>query len=178
MFTHIALLRGINVGGNRRINMEALKALFVNQEFTAVKTYIQSGNVIFNGNITDKNHTASQIEKAIQSQFGFEVPVIIKTKEQWQSIIAQNPFVHQAGIDEKNLHVTLLSEKPSPASIKKLPTSPLNGDAFNLIDETIFLHCQNPYHQTKLSNAFFEKILGVKATTRNWKTILTVNSFC
>ncbi|MBU3676602.1 MAG: DUF1697 domain-containing protein [Chitinophagaceae bacterium] len=174
MSTHIALLRGINVGGNRLIKMDALKALFINHGFTDVKTYIQSGNVIFNGNIMDVNHTTIQLEQAIQTKFGVEVPVMIKTIEQWENIIQQNPFVQEHGVDEKNLHVTLLGNKPTPASLKILPTSPVNGDAFSLIDETIYLHCQNPYHQTKLSNAFFEKTLGVKATTRNWKTILKI----
>lgn len=176
MSTHIALLRGINVGGNRLIKMEALKALFINQGFTDVKTYIQSGNVIFNGKILDINLSTIKLEQAIQTAFGFEVPLIIKTSQQWQTIIQQNPFVQEHGVDENNLHVTLLSNKPTPASLKKLPLSPLNGDAYSLIDETIYLNCQNPYHQTKLSNAFFEKTLGVKATTRNWKTILTLSS--
>ena len=92
MQKYISILRGINVGGKRKILMSDLKELYQSLGFEDIQTYIQSGNVIFNSAL-DKNEISIQIEKAVFEKYGFEVPVIIRTKEELQKIQSSNPFV-------------------------------------------------------------------------------------
>ena len=163
METFIALLRGINVGGNRKVKMDALRDLFKNIGAINVKTYIQSGNVVFSYAKTDCFQLANIIERQIELTFGFTVPVIIKTKKQLYQIIDDNPFSEQI----INLHVTLLSEVVD----NSINIEPLLLDEFKIVGDVIYLVCPTGYGNSKLNNTFFEKKLKVKATTRNWKTM-------
>ena len=168
----ISILRGINVSGQKKILMKDLKLLYENLEFTEVKTYIQSGNVVFNINQKINETTlCKKIEDAIFSKYAFEVPVIIRTAEEIHDIINNNPFLKEDAINPEKLHVTFLKEKPLTSNLKSI--EPLNylPDRFKIAGREIFLHCPVNYGETKLSNKFFESKLKVSATTRNWKTV-------
>ena len=164
---YISILRGINVGGKRKIVMKDLVKLYENLGFTSVKTYIQSGNVLFDAVETPK---ASDVEDAIKKNYGFDVPVIISTENDWLKTIASNPFLSDE-IDPKQLHVTFLDSVPKEEIVQQISTLDYSPDSFTIKDKVVYLKCENPYHKTKLSNAFFEKKLNQKATTRNWKTV-------
>ncbi len=165
----IAILRGINVGGKRKILMADLKSLCEKLQWDNVKTYIQSGNVIFN---SDKFNVAleDELENSIAEKFGFDVPVIVRNAKEFQDLIEKNPFIKDSDITQ--LHVTFLKEKPTEENINNTKTYNYEPDKFQINEKEVFVYCMGKYHQSKLTNNFFEKKLKIGATTRNWKTVL------
>ena len=172
MQTFISILRGINVSGQKKIWMADLKKLYEGLSFSDVKTYIQSGNVIFESDSKSSEiQLAKKIEKAIFTKYNFEVPVIIRTKEELGKIVSQNPFTKEKNIDLKKLHVTFLSEAPDKEKIDQIKQVDFLPDRFAIKGKEIYLHIPVSYGETKLSNKFFENKLKVSATTRNWNTV-------
>jgi uncharacterized protein (DUF1697 family) len=174
MVTYICILRGINVSGQKKILMADLKNLFEEQGFKNILTYIQSGNVIFKTAKKSNQQLEQAIHKAIEKHYGFDVPVIVRTVDAMQKLIAGNPFLKTKGINTEKLHVTFLSEQPAATEIKTLQTFDYSPDQFKLIGQEVFIYCPESYGETKLSNKFFENKLKVNATTRNWKTVNTL----
>jgi len=168
---YIALLRGINVGGNNKIKMIELKNMFELLEFKNVKTYIQSGNVVFDYDPIDTTKLATQIEQKISETFGFLVKIIIRTEEELKNIINNNPFVNEPGIELDKLYVILMFDIQGPDVISFLDLKKEENERFIIISREVYLYCPNGYGRTKLNNNMFEKKLKTFATTRNWKTI-------
>ncbi|MPQ48255.1 DUF1697 domain-containing protein [Marinifilum sp. N1E240] len=170
MKRYISLLRGINVGGKRKILMADLKALYTEMGFKNCVSYIQSGNVIFETQEHSNQELAKSIQEAISKKYGFDVPVIVRTKDEWEQSIKANPYAENC--DTASLHLTFLSEVPNAELIKVAKDKDFSPDEFQIINHDVFLHIPGKYHQTKISNQFFEKNLKVSATTRNWKTVM------
>lgn len=170
MTKYIALLRGINVGGKRIIKMDSLRSLFVTIGFSNIKTYIQSGNIIFDYKDSNKEVLQNTISKAISKTFEIEVPVIILKIEELEAIIHHNPFKN---IEDKNqLHFVFLSNNILIPMINSIEKTKYLPDEFEITDNAIYLKCQNGYGQTKLTNSYFDKKFDVVTTTRNWKTTI------
>lgn len=173
MVKKIAILRGINVGGKRKILMVDLKLLFEDLGFADIKTYIQSGNVVFiSPNQTTNIEIADKIEKSILERFGFDVPVIVRSANEWQKSVKNNPFYLEKEVDISKLHLTILKEIPGTENRIKVESNNYEPDKFVIRDKDVFIFCEGKYHQSKLTNNFFESKLKVTATTRNWKTVL------
>ncbi len=171
MKKRIAILRGINVGGKRKLPMADLKALLTQLNFSNVITYIQSGNVVFDTEQDLSDEALSQLlEKDIANTFQLDVPVIIRSPEALKSAVETNPFLKDADIAQ--LHLTFLSTEPANNLAQEIATIDFAPDQFHIQGNDVFIQCEGKYHQTKLSNTFFEKKLKVKATTRNWKTVM------
>lgn len=170
MSNKIAVLRGINVGGKRKILMADLKQMFQDLDYKNIVTYIQSGNVIFKAKAENEKleHT---IEKAIRNKFDFDVPVIVRTSEELADAIDRNLF-YKPNVDIKNLHLSFLKKKPSKETKQDTESNNYEPDKFIIDRKEVFILCTGKYHESKLTNNFFEKKLKVGATTRNWKTIL------
>jgi uncharacterized protein (DUF1697 family) len=171
MKTFISILRGINVSGQRKIQMTDLKALYEALKFTNVITYIQSGNVIFKSKSASDQKLAKRIEDAIYERYNFNVPVIIRTVEEMEHAISVNPFLKQSKIDIEKLHITFLAEIPEQENVESIRNIDYSPDKFIILDKEVYLYCPNGYGITKLSNNFFEQKLKIKATTRNWRTV-------
>lgn len=173
MTRHFAILRGINVGGKRKILMADLKDLFSKLGFTNIQTYIQSGNVLFDDEgEAALSHLEDKVKAAISSTFSYDVPVIIRTIASLNNSIANNPFYLHPDVDIGQLHLTFLQQEPAQEAIETAISFDYLPDQFELIGQDVFLHCVGKYHKTKYSNNFFERKLKVTATTRNWKTVL------
>src|SRR3954464_15698682 len=110
MPTYIAMLRGINVSGHKLVKMDQLRASFEALGFQNVKTYVQSGNVVFEAGNDSVAGLSAKIMKRILRDFGFPVPVLLKTAKEMERIIRHNPFLKAPGIDDSKLHVTFLTE--------------------------------------------------------------------
>jgi uncharacterized protein (DUF1697 family) len=176
MSKYISILRGINVGGNRKILMADLKNLFEKLECTNIQTYIQSGNVIFDSGQKRSNADLEQkIQQSITENFGFDVPVIIRTAEELTESIANNPFWKEKDADIDRLHLTFLKELPSKEKLEKLKTLAFDPDKFEIIGKDAFIFCSAGYSDSKLTNQLFENKLGITATTRNWKTVIKLH---
>lgn len=171
METYIAILRGINVSGQKIIKMAALKDAFEASGFRNVLTYIQSGNIIFRSEGKKEDVLALKIRKLITDKFGFEVPVIIRRSTDLAGIITSNPFLKEKGIREDKLHVTFLSEVLENKRKQELEKISFGNELFFISGKEIYLYCPNGYGNTKLSNNFFENKLKLTATTRNWATV-------
>ncbi|PID99038.1 hypothetical protein CSA80_02890 [Candidatus Saccharibacteria bacterium] len=170
MGKRIAILRGINVGGKRKILMADLKSICEQLGWRNVQTYIQSGNIIFDSD-QEGSDLENKLEKAIINTYGFDVPVIVRTAGEIENSIRNNPFFSEDA-DVNQLHLTLLKEKPNKENIEKALTFNYEPDKFKIDDKDVFIFCAGKYHESKLTNNFFEKQLQVGATTRNWKTVL------
>lgn len=170
----ISMLRGINVGHQNQIRMAELKSLYESLGFSSVQTYVQSGNVVFESSDHNQNAATSIIEAALEQKYGSQIPVLIRTVEDFQHLIDANPFTHGRSEDRTKLHVTFLYRRPSEENIAKITGFKDPIDEFFLEDMEVFLFCPNGYGRTKLSNTFFEKKLAVAATTRNWNTVTTL----
>jgi uncharacterized protein (DUF1697 family) len=174
--TFISLLRGINVGGNSKINMADLVILYESLGLNDVITYIQSGNVIFRSRETDIKKLSKLIEEKLDQIFHLSSSTLVITPAILQKIITNNPFLKERDMDTAKLYVTFLYEMPSELNVRPLEETRYETDRFVIADGEVYLYCPNGYGRTKLSNNFFEKKLGVAATTRNWKTVNTLLS--
>ena len=171
MPTYISLLRGINVGGQRKIRMADLAAAYEVLGLKNVNTYVQSGNVVFDTGIRSAAEVASAIEEKIRSRFGFDVTVLVRTTRELAAVVEGNPFAAQAAEDPAKVHVTFLAARPGREPIRQIEGTDAGGDAFFLRGQEVYLHCPGGYGRTKLNNTFFERKLKMPATTRNWKTV-------
>ncbi len=168
---YIALLRGINVSGHHVIKMEQLRALFAALKFQQVRTYIQSGNIVFEAEKGSPADMGREIEGRILQDFGFPVLVFLRTAKQIKQVIADNPFSKQAGLDPSKFYITFLSgPAPKPAE-EILAALAVTAERFHVNGREIYFYYPNGYGETKLSNPAIEKKLGLSATTRNWKTV-------
>ncbi len=171
MPVYIAMLRGINLAGHKRMKMDQLRESLQALGFEQVRTYVQSGNVIFKTAKHSPLDLSKRIEERILRDFGYSVSVISKTAEEMGKTIQSNPFLKEKGTDSSKLHVTFLSEAPAQSALKKLDELTAGPDQFRYSGKEIYLYCPNGYGRTKLSNNALERALSVRATTRNWKTV-------
>ncbi len=172
MEKYVSLLRGINVGGKKKIKMADLKSMYELLGFENVVTYIQSGNVVFNYKKTALPSLENLIQEKIKTVYDFDVSVLIKKEQEIAAILANNPFLQGKRQEEiKQLYLTFLAEKPSEDLVLNLKkTTQSYADEWIIKDKNIYLFFPNGYGTTKLSNNFFERKLKVAATTRNWRT--------
>ena len=171
MVTYISILRGINVSGQKKIMMKDLTALYEVMGFKNVVTYVQSGNVIFDCNKIKTASISKKIETKIFETYNFYVPVIIRTVDEMQSVLTNNPYLKKSSTEEIGLHVTFLAEHPTQVQIDKTNEFNFAPDKFMISGNEVYLYCPISYGNSKLSNNFFENKLNVRATTRNWKTV-------
>jgi len=168
------MLRGINVGGQKIVKMESLRMSFEALGFRRVRTYVQSGNVIFEATKTSSDIWSKIIEGKILNDFGFSVSLFFRSSDEMKKIASDNPFLKERGIDRSRLHVSFLSALPAEAGLRKLDALDALPDRFSVKGREVYLHCPNGYGRTKLSNNALEKLLLVEATTRNWKTVIAL----
>ena len=171
MKTAISMLRGINVSGQKKILMKDLKTLYEGLGLKNVITYVQSGNVIFDYDKIKIASISKKIEDKIFENYHFNVSVINKSVVEMESVIKNNPFVKQKGIDLTRLYVSFLYETPVQTNIDKIKDIISGDDKFIISGDEVYLYCPVSYGNSKLSNNFFENKLKVTATTRNWKTV-------
>ncbi|MFK7749364.1 MAG: DUF1697 domain-containing protein [Kordia sp.] len=161
---YIAILRGINVSGSKKLPMAELRELLAKLGFENIQTYIQSGNVVFKSSQKDQEKIGSQIAEAIKKQYDYEVPVLVKTIAQWKTAIVNNPFTEE---DISKQAITFLASIPEETTID----IDGKGDQFKIVHSEVYLYCPNGFGRSKLSNNLFERKLKTQATTRNWRTI-------
>jgi uncharacterized protein (DUF1697 family) len=171
MTTYITMLRGINVGGQKKTSMTELKGLYESLGLKNVRTYIQSGNVIFESAAADPLELKTRIERGIKETFGYETAVFIRTRDDFQRLIKKTPYSKK---DPGKRHVTFLSDIPRSIPLDEIERIKDTSEEFAIAGREIYLFLPNGSGNTKLSNAFFEKKLNVGATTRNWNTVLAL----
>jgi uncharacterized protein (DUF1697 family) len=170
---HVALLRGINLGGRNKLPMAALVALFSDEGASAVTTYIQSGNVIFDAPPKLAAALPARIAARIEQRFGLSVPIVLRSAAALAAVATRNPFL-TAGASADELHVMFLRDRPSAARARALDPNRSPPDELALHGSEIYLRCPNGVARTKLSNAYFDQALATVSTARNWRTVLAL----
>ena len=162
---YIVLLRGINVSGKNKLPMAELRTLLTSLGFQNVQTYIQSGNIILESD-KSKTETCQIIKQGIKDKFGYDLPVIARTKKEWKKAIDNYPFSIE---NEKIVAFTFLDKIPD---VKEIEVTSIKEDKYKIFDDVVYLHCPSTFASTKLSNNLFERKLKVTATTRNLRTTI------
>lgn len=171
MTIYIALLRGINVGGHNKIKMAELKELLESLGLQKVKTYIQSGNVLFE---SDYEILSESLEKEIENKFRFPVPVILRTAEQFRQVVNSCPFPVDGLAENESVQVAFLADMPDQTGIDRLSAYRNEKDDFKIVDKDVYLIFKHSIRDSKLA-ANLSK-LGVSATVRNWNTVMKLDS--
>ncbi len=173
MKTYIALLRGINVSGQKKIPMAELRELLSNSGLENVQTYIQSGNVIFQSSEKDKKTLETIVHKAIKLHFGFDVPVLVLTPQELNQIFDDSPFPQS---EKEKSYFMFLYEKPDETLVSEVSQLNYPNEEFIITDNSVYFYCATGYGKAKCSNNFFERKLKVTATARNYKTMVKLLS--
>jgi len=168
---HVALLRGINVGGKNMLPMKELAVMFAKAGCSDVVTYIQSGNVVFCADDKVAAGLGAAIAKQVEARFGLRVPLVLRTAAEIDVVIRANPFL-KAGASEEMLHVCFLADRPGKEFIAGLDAGRSTPDAFAVVGREIYMQLVNGVSGTKLTNAYFDSKLKTVSTMRNWRTVL------
>jgi uncharacterized protein (DUF1697 family) len=168
---YVAILRGINIGGHKRILMNDLKLLFENNEFINTKTYIQSGNIVFDYKNSNCDEVEAKIQELIFKKYGFEVKTIVRDQNQYNKLIENNSFLKNSKIE--TLYISFLKNEPNKVLVDQLMSYNFKN-SFNIIDKEVHIKLNCNYSESELSTQYFEKKLKVDATTRNMKTALKI----
>jgi uncharacterized protein (DUF1697 family) len=174
MPVYIAMLRGINIGPHKRMKMEKLRASCEAIGFDGVKTYIQSGNVVFKAPKLLPAALSKKLGQCIVKDFGFSCEVISRSREEMKSIIDNNPFMKERGVDPSKLHVVFLSEAPLAAALNKLRDLTLAPDRTHSSGKEIYFYFPNGVSGSSLWKHPLDRVTGVAGTMRNWKTVTTL----
>ena len=173
MAGYVALVRGINVGGRKKVAMadlrEALRAL----GYGDVETYLQSGNALFTttGTGTGTDALACEIEDELKARLDMDVKVLVRTGDELAAVVGANPFPH-ATAEPSKLHVAFLSANPDADRVASIDAARFEPDELRVGERALYLWYPNGAGRSKLSNDLLERKLGVTATSRNWNTVL------
>jgi uncharacterized protein (DUF1697 family) len=167
----LGLLRGLNVGGNNRISMAELTAVFEAAGCTEVSTYIQSGNVVFKASAAVCKRLTSTVPALLVERHGLTSPLVLREAAQVARVLASNPFLAR-GTAPSTHHVVFLAQTPKPSLVKGLDPKRSTPDEFVVQGSEVFLWLPNGLGRSKLSNVWFDSKLATVSTVRNWNTVL------
>ena len=168
----VSLLRGINVGGNKAVRMDALKELHESLGLQRVETYIQSGNVVFTSDDANTAQLSSQIEEAFQHKLGFLSNVIVRTADEFNVIIENNPFKDQPMKETKWIVAMFLASDPINTALEDIQKTYSGPEEIHIIGQEVYIYYPEGIGRSKLTNTFLEKKLKTVGTARNWNTVL------
>jgi len=168
---YITFLRGINVSGQKLIKMEELRKVFEDMGFKNVRSYIQSGNVIFESAKANPESLRNKIEKLLCKIYGYEVTAVIRTIPEIEKVVKGYPFSKVKGKKECKIYVSFLTGKPDKNAVKELTTLNNNDEIFHAIGNNVYCLNRKGYVDSLLGKNILEKKLKVKATVRNWNTV-------
>lgn len=169
---YLAFLRGINVGGHKIIKMAELAKIVSKLGFSDVRTFIQSGNVFFGSPDKDADRVRGALEKGLSQALGYDVPVMLRGVAELEKMVRKDPFDGETPGGDAKFYVAFLSEKPPAAAVRDLQTREAPLERFRVIGREVFITCEkDPAARRKYVMDSLEKILGVRATIRNWETL-------
>ena len=166
----IALLRGINVGGRNRLRMADLVALFEGAGAESVRTYIQSGNVVFRSPAQRVARVVDDVRRGLVDGPGLDVPVVLRSAAELEGAVDANPFVAE-GCDPAELHFGFLLDEPTTEAVASLDPARSDIDRFRVVGRELYLHVPGGLARTRLTTAWFDRGLETVVTVRNWRTV-------
>lgn len=163
----VALLRGINVGSRNRVPMAGLREALEAAGCNSVSTYIQSGNVVFTKQTSDRKALARRLERAVEEAFGVKSVVVLRTFSELRKLARSHPF----GDDSSRTYVVFLAETPPRAAVRRLKERNVGPDRYEVVGQDVFVHYPTGLQGGRLSAAALERALEVAGTMRNWRTV-------
>jgi uncharacterized protein (DUF1697 family) len=170
--SQILLLRGINIGSNKRIAMPELRALLTEAGFKDVQTYVQSGNVVLTSGVS-ANRLGAQCEKLIADRFGFDVDVIVRTADELAEVVRRNPLADVVD-DPKRYQVSFCDGEPDPEAVEKVAAAAAPKEKLVAVGRELYAWHPDGVGRSKMWTKLAGKTLGVRATARNWTTVTTL----
>jgi len=170
MTRQIALLRGINVGGQKKVPMARLRELMEGLGYEDVSTYVQSGNVVFSSPKKASSVLAAEIENALEAEFGFDVSVLVRSRDELAAVVKANPLKSVAK-DRARYHVLFLSGKVAAKRLDTIEPKDFEPQRFVVAEREIYMWTPDGIGRSKLAQALSDKRLGVTVTGRNWRTV-------
>ncbi len=167
---YLGLLRGINVGGKNKILMTDLSAMFVTAGCKNVRTFIQSGNVVFDVSAKVSAQVPRLVAEQITNRLGYKTPVVLRSLAELEDAVSNNPFL-KLGSDLESLHLVFLAALPEASSIAALDPKRSPGDEYVVRGRDIYLRLANGVADSRLTNAYFDSKLSTISTGRNWRTV-------
>jgi len=168
--TYVAFLRGVNVGGARKLPMAELRSLLASTGYGDVRTYVQSGNVVFTATPTDTVVLAAELGSVIEERFGFDVVAVVRDAQELAAIASAHPYAGDEE-DPKRLHVLFLAQRPSPEQVSGLDPDRSPVDRFVVDGRELYVHYPDGVGRSKFTIDYVERVLGTPATGRNWNTV-------
>jgi uncharacterized protein (DUF1697 family) len=170
MYRYVSFLRGVNVGG-KVLKMQEVVELCRSIGLEDPRSYIQSGNILFNTGEARREELETVLQQLVKDRLAFDLTVIIRSRQQLREIVEGSPFTARGGLGTKSLYVTLLERSVPDLAPGDFPRDDKTSDEFVPARTEVYLYCPGGYGKTVYSNLYFEKIFGVRATTRNWNTL-------
>ena len=168
----ISLLRGVNVGGHRKVAMDSLRALYASLGLNDSRTYVQSGNVVFRTSARDLEALARKVERAIESTFGFHSDVVLRTATELRAIVETNPFAGRNDLDPAKLAVFFLGADPGSEAWEKVRAIKTGPEELRINPREIYVYFSEGMGRTKLPIPAIERALKTPSTARNWNTVM------
>jgi uncharacterized protein (DUF1697 family) len=172
MATYIALLRGINVGGNKKVSMSALKTLAEDLGLREPRTLLQSGNLVFESDARSASALESTLEAAVAEKLDVRCDFCLRNAKEWRAIVKANPFERETKEDPSHALVMVLKSAPAAATVKALEEAIVGPERVHLNGRELYLCYPDGMGRSKLTNTLIERKLGTRGTARNWNTVL------
>lgn len=176
MTAHIALLRAVNLGGHNRVAMAALRACLEAQGYQGVRTLLQSGNVVFGGGRLRGAALERRLEAAARTALDLDTPFIVRTGEEWDALVAANPFPREAEDDPGHLLLFCLKDAPPPDAEARLRAAVKGRERVRVDGRQAYVVYPDGVGNSKLSATVLERWLGGRGTGRNWNTVLKLQA--
>lgn len=175
MAVRLALLRAVNVGGAGKVAMADLRAFFEALGFENVRSYIQSGNIIFESPKLDDANLEGFLEREARTRLNLDTSFIVRTPEEWDAVIRVNPLSRKAEEDPRRLLVMALKDQPSPEQFSALRADYDGPEPFELVGKHLYIDYLEGAGNSRLTNVFIERRLATRGTARNWNTVIKLS---
>ena len=173
---HVALLRGVNVGGRNRLAMDGLRRIAADLGLAGARTYLQSGNLAFLAPEGEGRCAEQALERALVASMGVSIPVIVRSHPALAATIAANPFAEAASNDPSHLLVIFMQRPPDASGLFAIRSAAGPGETVELVGAELFVHYGNGVARSRLTSAMIDRRLGVAGTARNWTTLLALEA--
>jgi len=167
----IALLRGINVAGHNKLPMRELRALCEELGWQDVRSYIQSGNLVFRSS-SPRSLLEQTLEKAIEEHFGYSISVLVRSARAWSGLLKSNPFLKESEMEPNRVMLLLSKKAPERTAVRELTPYANNGERLRRIKSALWIHYPNGAGKSKLTPSVLARCMGSPVTARNWRTAL------
>ena len=176
MTIHVALVRGINVGGHKPVAMADLRDLFTRQGFADAQSLLQSGNLVFRSTARASGPLERLLEAEARKRLGLQADFFVRSAKEWSAIVAHNPFRREAERDPGHLLVMVLKDAPDPKNVKALQAAITGPEIVRAVGRQASLTYPDGVGRSRLTNALIEKTLGTRGTGRNWNTVIKLEA--